>query len=1178
MTVNFSQSAVVAAPGQQYTLSSLVTIAPGGLPQYLVLTGFDFDRYTATSQHSVGVLTGDGKTVAMGNTSLLFTYTDQGYYSSDLGYLSALNYVASTDNNRSDYLSVYGYGSAGTPDASQFAVLSGLSSAMQLLYTGSRFLGSLNVVTRSNYTDATPNAATPDEIAAVTASFVGKIWSDQGCWVLVSNIAAAAGATLPVSSAVTNDTMSPVGNGEWIVAYDSTKASAAQQQTWQMLLRPGDIVDIAGWCTNHVATVVAGKGYGAMTIDNRGVSANDGASGDIIIDGPLNVMESLNGGFAKYVTIYRMDTPVITPLAALALPTGATKSIAGLFSTADSGGKAIVSYQFYDSGTASGSFSVNGVAHITHSIDNALTVSADDLARTQFTAGSAAGGDSIMVRAYNGSYWGDWEAIDVLIGTTIQAPAVSVAPGTVLVRAGEQASLVSLVSASSPDTPITTYTIHDPADGGHIELNGAVNLRGGVAQATDHYVSYMSPDLSIARYSDMTYEVSTQDFAKLGYVAGGVMSRADALTITASNGSQQSSLPVDLSVLSVGMEAVGISHYLAPGTTIPASTLFALSGTDGNHPLHSYAISLINPGTNSGTINLNGAVNGVSSSLVNAAGLYEVSPSDFTKLTYTVGLDANLLGQTIGITALDTVSFANTQLVIYNATAPSQVSAKAGQVSTGTTVALTSLFDTQQASSALLFHIFDPQGGGTVNINDATNELGKRAQLGEYFVTGSNVSKMSYTGGTGNDTLLIATSNDLGKTWAAEIPVHVGGSPTPAAAPLTVMGFSPATGGAIAVDGNIMITFSEAIKLGDGVITLENSAGQVVETYHPGSTKLTISGNVLTINPSADLTFGTDYLVKFAAGTIKDLGDSSYVGTTSYNFTTVAAPDAAPSVTTFSPSDGSMGATVGGNIVVTFSEAIQRGIGNIVLKTAAGATVATYDAANSANMTVSGNTLTLNPSANLGIFTSYKVEIGSAAVKDLAGNNYAGVSDYSFTTQTPDSLYHFCLVAFSAAPGEAYMNQLALAYNAGMTIQDIVRVFCTKPQFTSTYAESMTNTELATLLVANVVKNSATDATKNAAINDIVIALDAGMTRGDMIYQVFGNLATKPLNDPDWGNTALQFNNQTEVAKHFTEVMHNSTTDMPTLKAVIGSVTPSTDVSTPEHIATLIGVELAVMH
>ena len=74
--------------------------------------------------------------------------------------------------------------------------------------------------------------------------------------------------------------------------------------------------------------------------------------------------------------------------------------------------------------------------------------------------------------------------------------------------------------------------------------------------------------------------------------------------------------------------------------------------------------------------------------------------------------------------------------------------------------------------------------------------------------------------------------------------------------------------------------------------------------------------------------------------------------------------------------------------------------------------------------------------------------------------------------------------------------------------------------------------------------------------------------------KVFGNLATKPLNDPDWGNTALQFNNQTEVARRFTEVMHNGTTDMPTLKSVIGSVTPATDVSTPDVIAMPIGVAL----
>ena len=77
-----------------------------------------------------------------------------------------------------------------------------------------------------------------------------------------------------------------------------------------------------------------------------------------------------------------------------------------------------------------------------------------------------------------------------------------------------------------------------------------------------------------------------------------------------------------------------------------------------------------------------------------------------------------------------------------------------------------------------------------------------------------------------------------------------------------------------------------------------------------------------------------------------------------------------------------------------------------------------------------------------------------------------------------------------------------------------------------------------------------------------------------MIYQVFGNLAAKPLNDPTWGNTALQFLNQTAVARYYTEVMLQDTTDIPTLRAVVNDVTPFTDVSTPEAIVTLIGVAL----
>ena len=108
-----------------------------------------------------------------------------------------------------------------------------------------------------------------------------------------------------------------------------------------------------------------------------------------------------------------------------------------------------------------------------------------------------------------------------------------------------------------------------------------------------------------------------------------------------------------------------------------------------------------------------------------------------------------------------------------------------------------------------------------------------------------------------------------------------------------------------------------------------------------------------------------------------------------------------PTVTAFSPVDEATGAAISSNIVLTFSEAMQRGTGLILLKASNGALIASYDAATSPNITVSGSTLTLNPTADLTAGTRYVVEFQAGSVKDLAGNNYAGTTSYNFTTAAP---------------------------------------------------------------------------------------------------------------------------------------------------------------------------------
>ena len=106
----------------------------------------------------------------------------------------------------------------------------------------------------------------------------------------------------------------------------------------------------------------------------------------------------------------------------------------------------------------------------------------------------------------------------------------------------------------------------------------------------------------------------------------------------------------------------------------------------------------------------------------------------------------------------------------------------------------------------------------------------------------------------------------------------------------------------------------------------------------------------------------------------------------------------APFVVTFSPADELGNVALASNVIVTFSESIARGTGNIVLKTSTGATVATYDAATSSNLSLSGNTLIVNPTADFTFATSYKLEFVAGSVKDLAGNAYAGTSSYNFST------------------------------------------------------------------------------------------------------------------------------------------------------------------------------------
>ena len=121
--------------------------------------------------------------------------------------------------------------------------------------------------------------------------------------------------------------------------------------------------------------------------------------------------------------------------------------------------------------------------------------------------------------------------------------------------------------------------------------------------------------------------------------------------------------------------------------------------------------------------------------------------------------------------------------------------------------------------------------------------------------------------------------------------------------------------------------------------------------------------------------------------------------------TLVSAPvdTSAPTLASTSPADNSGAVATSANLVLTFSENVVAGAGNIVIHTANGAVAATIAASDTAQVSIAGKVVTVNPTANLAAGQGYYVLIDGGAFEDGAGNDFAGVTSaqaFNFTTQS----------------------------------------------------------------------------------------------------------------------------------------------------------------------------------
>lgn len=115
-------------------------------------------------------------------------------------------------------------------------------------------------------------------------------------------------------------------------------------------------------------------------------------------------------------------------------------------------------------------------------------------------------------------------------------------------------------------------------------------------------------------------------------------------------------------------------------------------------------------------------------------------------------------------------------------------------------------------------------------------------------------------------------------------------------------------------------------------------------------------------------------------------------GTGTYRLGVSAATDnAAPTLASTSPADSALNVARNANITLSFSEAVKAGAGNITIT--GGGQTRTISVTDATQVTFSGETMTINPTADLAASTAYTVTMGAGVVKDLAGNNFAGLNN-----------------------------------------------------------------------------------------------------------------------------------------------------------------------------------------
>ena len=203
----------------------------------------------------------------------------------------------------------------------------------------------------------------------------------------------------------------------------------------------------------------------------------------------------------------------------------------------------------------------------------------------------------------------------------------------------------------------------------------------------------------------------------------------------------------------------------------------------------------------------------------------------------------------------------------------------------------------------------------------------------------------------------------------------------------------------------IVFNYTRRITLSNGKIKLYRvgSPDILVHTYDTDDQEVTLGSNNTSIQINLN-TFvnvpNVEYYFLFDEDVVRDADNFLSPAVVNANLYRYTSP-AAPTLVSTTPADNANNVS-NTTITLTFDQNVKKGLGFIkIINTTTGNPRYTFDVANSSNVTIQGNVVSLNTTFILQGSTNYHITIDSGAILGQTGVPYVGITNnttFNFTT------------------------------------------------------------------------------------------------------------------------------------------------------------------------------------